>query len=109
VLRVDPQCAPNHCSGTDFIDLTEFEVFGGAPNVLPSGTLSVSPASATVGQPVTFGAHFTDLDSAIASYAWDFDGNGTTDRTTSTAATSSVKVSAGPWAARARRRGPAGP
>ena len=36
-LRVDPECAPTACSGTDFIDLSEFEVLGGPPNVLPVG------------------------------------------------------------------------
>jgi hypothetical protein len=80
-------CQPNGCSGTDFIDMTEFEVIGGKPNVLPKGTLSVSPSPATVGEPATFTARFTDPDSAIASYAWDFDGNGTTDRTTTTGTT----------------------
>jgi hypothetical protein len=94
----DPFCQPNGCSGTDFIDLTEFEVLGGSPNVLPTGTLSVSPSTATVGDPVTFSAHFTDPDSAIASYAWDFDGNGTTDRTTTAATTTFAYAAKGTFA-----------
>ena len=36
---------------------------------------------------MTFTAAFTDADSAIAGYEWDFDGNGTVDRTTDTATT----------------------
>jgi hypothetical protein len=97
-LRQGADCAPTACSGTDFIDLTEFEVLGGKPNVLPSGTLAVSPATATVGSPVTFTAHFTDPDSAIASYTWDFDGNGTTDRTTTTATTAFAYATKGTFA-----------
>ena len=71
------------CSGADFIDFTEFKVVGGARNVLPTGSLAVSPASgAAVGDPVRLTASFTDPDSAVASYDWDFDGNGTVDRNT---------------------------
>jgi hypothetical protein len=94
----EPFCQPNGCSGTDFIDMTEFEVLGGKPNVLPKGTLSVSPSPATVGEPATFAARFTDPDSAIASYAWDFDGNGTTDRTTTTATTTFAYAATGTFA-----------
>jgi hypothetical protein len=83
-LRVDPQCGapPAHCSGTDFIDFSEFIVLGGPANVLPSGTLTPSPASVDAGTPVTFTAAFTDPDSAISGYDWDFDNNGTVDQTT---------------------------
>ena len=40
-LRQGDDCAPAACSGTDFIDMTEFKVLGGLPNVLPTGSLSV--------------------------------------------------------------------
>jgi hypothetical protein len=86
-LRVDPACAPDPCSGTDFIDLTEFEVLGGAPNVLPTGTLAVSPTTVEAGTPARFTASFTDPDSAITGYDWDFDGNGTVDQTTTSPTT----------------------
>ena len=87
-LRVDPACGVDvHCSGTDFIDMTEFEVIGGHTNVLPTGSLGVSNANPLAGEAVTFTAAFTDPDSAIAGYDWDFDGNGSVDRTTDTATT----------------------
>ena len=67
-------------SGRDFIDLTEFEVIG---NALPDATLAVSNASPKVGEAITFDAGgSTDQDSAISGYDWDFDGNGSVDRTT---------------------------
>ena len=82
-LRVDPECAPSSCSGTDFIDLSEFEVLGGSPNTLPSGSLAIDKARALPGETVQFDASsFTDPDSKIAGYDWDFDGDGTTDRST---------------------------
>jgi hypothetical protein len=101
-LRQGNDCAPAACSGTDFIDMTELEVLGGAPNKLPVGTLSVSPSTAAVGDPVTFSAHFTDPDSAIASYTWDFDGNGTTDRTTAAATTTFAYAAKGTFAPKVR-------
>lgn len=70
-------------SGRDFIDLTEFEVFGDQPNILPAGPLAASPQVAAVGQSVQFDAsRVTDPDSAITQYRWDFDGNGTIDQVT---------------------------
>ena len=68
--------------GFYFHDLSEFEVYGNSPNVLPSGTLTASPGSASAGQPLTLTAAFSDPDSAITGYDWDFDGNGTVDQTT---------------------------
>ena len=68
--------------GFFFYDLTEFEVYGNAPNVLPSGTLSASPGTVAPGQAVTLTAAFTDPDSAITGYDWDFDGDGRVDQST---------------------------
>jgi len=74
--------------GANFIDLTEFEVLGAVPNTLPSGTLRVSNANPAPNQTITFDATaITDRDSAITGYDWDFDGNGSVDRSTSTATT----------------------
>ena len=100
-LRVDPQCAPTSCSGTDFIDLTELEVLGGAPNALPAGTLATDKTTAEPGEPVHFDASsFTDPDSRITGYEWDFDGDGTADRTTDGPATDFAYASAGVFSAR---------
>jgi extracellular elastinolytic metalloproteinase len=81
-LRQGDDCAPNACSGTDFIDFSELVVRGGTPNELPSGSLAADRTSAQQGMPVTFTASFSDSDSAITGYDWDFDGNGTVDRST---------------------------
>jgi extracellular elastinolytic metalloproteinase len=70
-------------AGADFIDLTEFEVLGAVPNTLPTGSLAVSNANPRAGDVITFDASaFTDADSAITGYDWDFDHDGTVDRTT---------------------------
>jgi extracellular elastinolytic metalloproteinase len=71
-------------SGADFIDFSEFEVFGGPPNVLPSGSLSAGATTVNPGQSVKFTASFSDPDSRITGYRWDFDGNGTVEQTTTT-------------------------
>jgi alpha-tubulin suppressor-like RCC1 family protein/Mg-chelatase subunit ChlD len=48
-----------------------------------------SPVIARTGTPANFDASNSfDASSTIASYEWDFDGNGTVDRTTATATTS---------------------
>jgi extracellular elastinolytic metalloproteinase len=75
--------------------LAELEVYGTTPNVLPSGTLSTSPAPVTTGQVLTLTADFTDPDSAITGYDWDFDGNGTVDQTTAGPTTTTSYATAG--------------
>ena len=47
---------------------------------------------------MTFTAHFTDADSAITGYGWDFDGDGTVDRTTTTATTDFAYSTTGTFA-----------
>jgi hypothetical protein len=69
-------------SGADFVDLSEFEIYGNPPNVLPSGAVAANPSTAAIGQEVTLAASFSDPDSAIAGYDWDVDGNGVVDRST---------------------------
>ena len=81
--------------GHYFRDLSEFEVYGNTPNALPSGTLSTSPAPVTTGQVLTLTAEFTDPDSAITGYDWDFDGNGTVDQTTAGPTTTTSYGTAG--------------
>jgi extracellular elastinolytic metalloproteinase len=84
---LSPQSAQVGESGHDFIDFSELEVFGGPRNVLPSGVLNASPTHVNPGDVVRFSATFGDPDSKITGYGWDFDGNGTVDRTTSAATT----------------------
>jgi hypothetical protein len=91
---------PNE-SGFAFVDFTELEVLGGPPNVLPSGHLAASPTTVKKGGTVHFDASsFTDPDSKITGYAWDFDGNGTTDRTTAAPTTSFTYNKGGTFLAR---------
>jgi extracellular elastinolytic metalloproteinase len=81
-------------------DTTPTEDFTVPPNTLPSGVLHASKARVNPGEPVLFGASFTDPDSTIAGYRWDFDGNGTIDRTTGTATTSFAYARSGDYTAR---------
>jgi hypothetical protein len=81
--------------GFYFHDLSEFEVYGNSANVLPTGTLTPSPGSVEPGRPLTLTAAFSDPDSAIIGYDWDFDGNGTVDQTTAGPATTTSYATAG--------------
>jgi hypothetical protein len=66
-----------------FIDFTELAVYGQTPNVLPAGRLALSAATTAPGDDLGLDASsFTDPDSAITGYEWDFDGDGSTDRRT---------------------------
>jgi len=48
----------------------------------PTADFSFMPGQGTVGEPVTFdGTLSSDLEGLLASYAWDFDGDGLTDAT----------------------------
>ena len=83
LTMLSPQNECDVCSGLDFIDVTSLEVFGAVPNALPAGVLTATPSSIAPGQVVAFDASsFTDPDSRITGYDWDFDGNGSVDRTT---------------------------
>jgi len=98
---LSPQSAGPGDSGRDFIDFSEIEVFGGPRNVLPSGPLLASATTIYRGNAVSLDAsQVTDPDSKITGYDWDFDGNGTIDRSTSTPTTMSpVYGSGGTFAA----------
>ncbi len=92
-------------AGDDFIDVTALEVFGAVPNVLPAGGLKASPAKAATGQTVSFDASsFTDPDSRITGYDWDFDGNGSVDRTTDGPRTDFAYGAAGTFAPKVRAK-----
>lgn len=54
-------------------------------NAPPVASFTATPSSVSRGQAVTFDAsasHDVEPGSGIATYAWDFDGNGSTDQTT---------------------------
>ncbi len=97
---LSPQSAEPGESGVDFIDFSELEVFGGPRNQLPKGVLHVSKPRVNPGEAVLFGASFTDADSKITGYRWDFDGNGTVDRATTTPTTSFAYSRGGDYTAR---------
>jgi hypothetical protein len=62
---------------------------------------TATPAAAAPGQAVAFDASsFRDPDSAITGYDWDFDGNGSVDRTTAGPTTSFAYAAAGTFAPR---------
>ena len=71
-------------------------MLGRNPNVLPTANLAVSNANPRAKDPVTFDASgSSDPDSAIAGYDWDFDGNGSVDRTTTEPQTQFACAAAG--------------
>jgi hypothetical protein len=67
----------NTQGSSSFIDVTEFGVYGGPRNVLPSGTVSGAPNPVLPGTVVNLTAQMSDPDSLITGYEWDF-GDGTT-------------------------------
>jgi hypothetical protein len=88
LVLLSPQSDGPGDSGADFIDFSELEVFGGPPNALPSGSLQATPDRVSLGAPVSFDASsFTDPDSLITGYEWDFDSDGIVDQTTDGPAT----------------------
>lgn len=84
---------------SEYVDVSELEVFGAPPNRLPAGSLAASRARIGVGGTVSFAAAFTDPDSKIVGYDWDFDGDGAVDRSTAEPATSFAYRRAGTFAA----------
>ncbi|MFD1585670.1 PKD domain-containing protein [Halorientalis brevis] len=48
----------------------------------PTASLSASPSNPAVNESVSFDASGSSDDASITEYAWDFDGDGSTDRTT---------------------------
>lgn len=64
------------------IDLRELQVRGGGPNVPPSGTVAPLATKNTIKSTVRLRAAFTDPDSTILRYLWDFDGDGRFDQAT---------------------------
>jgi len=56
-----------------------------AGNLPPDAGFTVSTGATTTGESITFDARVSrDADGSVGSYAWDFDGDGTTDATGAT-------------------------
>lgn len=79
------------------IDLREIQVFGGGPNVPPSGTAAPAGAKNYIKSIVRLRAAFTDPDSAIVRYLWDFDGDGRFDQATAGPQVAHVWAAAGTY------------
>ena len=65
---------PSTGSGTKVVQVV-------AANRLPIASFTFSPSAPRVDQPITLTSTSTDPDGSIASYAWDYDNNGTVDST----------------------------
>lgn len=70
-----------------------------SPNDPPTVELSVSPNPTTVGQSITFEAFVFDADGTVKEYAWDVDGDGTPEGTTSSSTFDYSYASAGNYVA----------
>jgi hypothetical protein len=79
-VRLQLLSAQDPASAT--IDVRELQVLGVGPNVPPAGTVSAGAERNYVKGIVRLRAAFTDADSAILRYLWDFDGDGRYDQAT---------------------------
>ena len=83
VRRLRLELSRPNDSSSSFVDVARLSVYGTRSDGAPRGALRAVPSTAAPGDTITFDASsFTDPDSALAGYAWDFDGNGTVDRQT---------------------------
>jgi extracellular elastinolytic metalloproteinase len=77
-------------------DINPQEGFAKPVDQAPIGTMSATPGNVAPGANVHFDAGaIQDVDGMVREYRWDFDGNGSTDRTTSTPATDFVYAAPG--------------
>jgi hypothetical protein len=79
-VRLEAVAAQDAAAPT--IDLRELQVQGVGPNTPPAGTLSVDAPRNYVKGVVRLRAAFTDGDSTITRFLWDFDGDGNWDQAT---------------------------
>jgi extracellular elastinolytic metalloproteinase len=86
----------SHDADAPFIDFTDLSVYG---NALPLAQLALTTPVRT-GQAASFtAAGSVDPDGTVVAYEWDFDGNGTVDRTTAGPTTTFAYGTAGTYAA----------
>lgn len=65
------------------LNLLDPIIIKGTPNEPPQVSFTTSPAKPHINEPITFDASGTfDPDGSISEYAWDFDGDGLFDQTT---------------------------
>jgi hypothetical protein len=64
------------------IDVRELAVHGAGPNAAPAGSVTVDTPRNTINYVLRLRAAFTDPDSTIVRYLWDFDGDGAWDQAT---------------------------
>jgi hypothetical protein len=69
-------------AGSPTIDLRELQVFGGGPNVPRAGTVATDATKNFIKSVFRLRAAFSDPDSTIVRYLWDFDGDGRFDQAT---------------------------
>ena len=79
------------------IDLRELQVLGGGPNVAPTGTVATEAPKNYIKGVVRLRAAFTDPDSTILRYLWDFDGDGRFDQATASPQVAHVWAGAGTY------------
>ena len=95
-VRLTALAAQDAAAGA--IDLRELQVYGGGPNVPPSGTVAPLATKNTIKSIVRLRAAFTDPDSTILRYLWDFDGDGRFDQATRGPQVAHVWSAAGTYA-----------
>jgi hypothetical protein len=83
--------------GAATVDLRELKVFGVGPNIAPSGTLAAEAPRNYINAVVRLRAAFTDPDSPIVRYLWDFDGDGAWDQQTAAPSAAHVWQGAGTY------------
>jgi hypothetical protein len=79
-VRLEALAPQDPASAT--IDLRALQVFGAGPNVAPTGTVAADADRAFVNTARRLQATFTDPDSAIVRFLWDFNGDGHWDQAT---------------------------
>ena len=67
------------------------------PNQPPTLNLEANPTSGTTPLTVTFNSNASDPDGSIVEYRWDFDGNGTVDKITTSNPVSFTYANAGTY------------
>jgi PKD domain/F5/8 type C domain len=79
------------------VDVRELKVFGVGPNAAPSGALATEAPRSYRNAVIRLHASFTDADSSIVRYLWDFDGDGAWDQATVGPIVSHVWAGAGTY------------
>jgi hypothetical protein len=94
-VRLQALAAQDGASPT--VDLRELQVQGVGPNAAPTGTIAVDAPRNYIKGTVRLRAAFTDTDSTISRYLWDFDGDGQFDQATSGPTVAHVWLAAGTY------------